>query len=115
MFFLKTFLLCEPASLQLLRLCSTSTLPILTLFTKDPCPLCDDAKEVLELFKHRFVLQQVDISLPENRVWLDRYRWDIPVFHWNGQLVMKHRVDVPLLDRLLKDAEAPQKLAQKVC
>lgn len=53
----------------------------------------------------QFVLQLVDISLPENKEWLDRYRWDIPVFHLNGQFVMKHRVDVVLLDRLLKDTE----------
>lgn len=99
---------------------------------QDPCPLCIEAKEALEPFRHRvrqhiclpvtlivsisltyslyfvslqFVLQQVDISLPENRVWLDRYKWDIPVFHLNGQFVMKHRVDVMLLLKLLQDAE----------
>ncbi|TNN87323.1 Glutaredoxin-like protein C5orf63 [Liparis tanakae] len=120
------FLLRQPAALQpaISRLLSTlptltlftkvikpcistllSTLPTLTLFTKDPCPLCDEAKEELEPFKHRFALQQVDISLPENRVWFDRYRWDIPVFHLNGQFVMKHRVDVVLLDKLLKDCK----------
>lgn len=53
----------------------------------------------------QFVLQQVDISLPENRVWLERYRLDIPVFHLNGHFAMKHRVDVVLLDKLLQDAE----------
>uniref|UniRef100_A0A4W6FBW9 Glutaredoxin-like protein n=1 Tax=Lates calcarifer TaxID=8187 RepID=A0A4W6FBW9_LATCA len=108
MFLLKTFPLCEPAVLQLLRQFSTNTLPTLTLFTKDPCPLCDEAKEVLEPLKHRFVLQQVDISLPENKVWWDRYKWDIPVFHLNGQFVMKHRVDVVLMDKLLQDAETHQ-------
>ncbi|KAG7237121.1 hypothetical protein INR49_032783 [Caranx melampygus] len=99
MSFLRTF------PLQLLRPFSTKTLPTLTLFTKDPCPLCDEAKEALEPIKHRFVLQQVDISLQENKVWFDRYRWDIPVFHLNGQFVMKHRVDIVLLDKLLQDAE----------
>ncbi|XP_036928049.1 glutaredoxin-like protein C5orf63 homolog [Acanthopagrus latus] len=106
MFFLKTLPLSRPAAVQLLRLFSTNTLPTLTLFTKDPCPLCDEAKEVLEPFRHRFVLQQVDITVPENSLWFDRYRWDIPVFHLNGQFVMKHRVDVVLLDKLLQDAEA---------
>uniref|UniRef100_A0A3Q3J3T8 Glutaredoxin-like protein n=1 Tax=Monopterus albus TaxID=43700 RepID=A0A3Q3J3T8_MONAL len=71
----------------------------------DPCPLCDEAKRELEPLKHRFVLQQVDISLPENRMWLDRYRWDIPVFHLNGQFVMKHRVDIVLRNKLLQEAE----------
>ncbi|CAI5694989.1 unnamed protein product [Oreochromis niloticus] len=102
MFVMKSF--CGPAALQL-RLFSTKTLPTLTLFTKDPCPLCNEAKEQLQPFRHRLVLQQVDISLPENRLWWDRYRWDIPVFHLNGQFVMKHRVDTALLDKLLQDAE----------
>ncbi|PNI50166.1 C5orf63 isoform 9 [Pan troglodytes] len=39
-----------------LRNCSASktTLPVLTLFTKDPCPLCDEAKEVLKPYENRF-------------------------------------------------------------
>ncbi|XP_024612928.1 glutaredoxin-like protein C5orf63 homolog isoform X3 [Neophocaena asiaeorientalis asiaeorientalis] len=32
---------------------SKTALPVLTLFTKDPCPLCDEAKEVLEPYKNR--------------------------------------------------------------
>ncbi|XP_031824427.1 glutaredoxin-like protein C5orf63 homolog isoform X2 [Sarcophilus harrisii] len=32
---------------------SKKTLPVLTLFTKDPCPLCDEAKEVLKPLKNR--------------------------------------------------------------
>ncbi|PNJ80275.1 C5orf63 isoform 5 [Pongo abelii] len=38
-----------------LRNCSASktTLPVLTLFTKDSCPLCDEAKEVLKPYKNR--------------------------------------------------------------
>uniref|UniRef100_A0AAQ5XR64 Glutaredoxin-like protein n=1 Tax=Amphiprion ocellaris TaxID=80972 RepID=A0AAQ5XR64_AMPOC len=84
MFALKT--LCRPAALQLLRLFSTKTLPTLTLFTK-------------------FILQQVDISLPENKLWWDKYKWDIPVFHLEGRYAMKHRVDMTLLDKLLQDIE----------
>ncbi|KAA0703674.1 Glutaredoxin-like protein C5orf63 -like protein [Triplophysa tibetana] len=83
---------------------SKTHLPVLTLFTKHPCPLCDEAKEILEPYKHRFELQEVDISLPENSVWMDRYRFDIPVFHLNGQFLMMHRVNTTLLDRALKKA-----------
>ncbi|XP_034051373.1 glutaredoxin-like protein C5orf63 homolog [Thalassophryne amazonica] len=93
------------STLGLRRVFSQRTLPTLTLFTKDPCPLCDEAKEILEPYKHRFVFQQVDISLPQNRMWLDRYKFDIPVFHLNGQFVMKHRVDIALLEQLLQDTE----------
>ncbi|XP_064222349.1 glutaredoxin-like protein C5orf63 homolog isoform X2 [Aotus nancymaae] len=64
-----------------LRNCSASktALPVLTLFTKDPCPLCDEAKEVLKPYKHRFILQEVNITLPENSAWCEREALHI---HW---------------------------------
>ncbi|KAJ7335648.1 hypothetical protein JRQ81_013589 [Phrynocephalus forsythii] len=85
-------------------LCETQTnLPVLTLFTKKPCPLCDEAKAVLEPYKHKFILQEIDISLPHNSAWFEKYKYDIPVFHLNGQFLMKHRVDMEKLeDHLLK-------------
>ncbi|XP_049324734.1 glutaredoxin-like protein C5orf63 homolog [Astyanax mexicanus] len=91
---------------QFIRSCSSlRPLPVLTLFTKDPCPLCDEAKEELEPYKHRFVLQEVDITLPENSVWYDRYKYDIPVFHLNGQFLMMHRVNMKVLEKRLKNTE----------
>uniref|UniRef100_A0A8C6A4Q0 Glutaredoxin-like protein n=1 Tax=Marmota marmota marmota TaxID=9994 RepID=A0A8C6A4Q0_MARMA len=80
---------------------SKTTLPVLTLFTKDPCPLCDEAKEVLKPYKNRFILQEVDITLPENSAWYERYKFDIPVFHLNDQFLMKHRVNTSKLEKQL--------------
>ncbi|KAM3874251.1 glutaredoxin-like protein C5orf63 homolog, partial [Diretmus argenteus] len=74
-------------------------------FTQDPCPLCDEAKEALEPYKNRYVFQQVDITLPENKVWYDAYKYDIPVFHLNGHFLMKHRVNTALLEKQLTEAE----------
>uniref|UniRef100_A0A2K6DZR3 Glutaredoxin-like protein n=1 Tax=Macaca nemestrina TaxID=9545 RepID=A0A2K6DZR3_MACNE len=56
--------LARSASGLFLRNCSASktTLPVLTLFTKDPCPLCDEAKEVLKPYKNR-----KDQKLPRTR------------------------------------------------
>ncbi|KAI5099973.1 glutaredoxin-like protein C5orf63 homolog [Silurus meridionalis] len=85
--------------------CSQRVLPVLTLFTKDPCPLCEEAKEMLEPYKHRFVLQEVDITLPENSVWYDRYKYDIPVFHLNGQFLMMHQVNTTVLEKQLAKSE----------
>ncbi|XP_013367812.1 PREDICTED: glutaredoxin-like protein C5orf63 homolog isoform X3 [Chinchilla lanigera] len=84
---------------------SKTTLPVLTLFTKDPCPLCDEAKELLKPYKNRFVLQEVDITLPENSAWYKRYQFDIPVFHLNGQFLMKHRVNISKLEKQLLKLE----------
>uniref|UniRef100_A0A8C0QQR8 Glutaredoxin-like protein n=1 Tax=Chelonoidis abingdonii TaxID=106734 RepID=A0A8C0QQR8_CHEAB len=69
------------------RLCAATTnTPVLTLFTK-------------------FILQEVDITLPENAVWYDKYKYDIPVFHLNGQFLMKHRVDVKKFENQLVKLE----------
>uniref|UniRef100_A0A3B4ACZ0 Glutaredoxin-like protein n=1 Tax=Periophthalmus magnuspinnatus TaxID=409849 RepID=A0A3B4ACZ0_9GOBI len=76
-------------------------LPVLTLFTKDPCPLCDEAKELLEPFRNRVVLQTVDISKAEHREFWEKYRFHIPVFHLNGTEIMRHRLDPERLDQLL--------------
>ncbi|XP_068279567.1 glutaredoxin-like protein C5orf63 homolog [Nyctibius grandis] len=88
------------------QLCSARTnKPVLTLFTKKPCPLCDEAKEVLEPYKRRFILQEVDITLPENSAWYDKYKYDIPVFHLNGKFLMKHKVDIQKFEDQLKKME----------
>ncbi|XP_004448218.1 glutaredoxin-like protein C5orf63 homolog [Dasypus novemcinctus] len=91
----------------LLRNLSTSktALPVLTLFTKDPCLLCDEAKEVIKPYKNRFILQEVDITLPENSAWYERYKFDIPVFHLNGQFLMMHRVNISKLEKQLQKLE----------
>ncbi|XP_045410687.1 glutaredoxin-like protein C5orf63 homolog [Lemur catta] len=84
---------------------SRTTLPVLTLFTKDPCPLCEEAKEVLKPYKNRFILQEVDITLPENSAWYERYKFDIPVFHLNGQFLMIHQVNISKLEKQLLKLE----------
>ncbi|XP_078391116.1 glutaredoxin-like protein C5orf63 homolog [Cetorhinus maximus] len=97
----------------LLRRTSTlrKDLPVLTLFTKDACTLCDEAKEALEPYRHRFVLQEVDITVPENSVWFERYKYDIPVFHLNGQFLMMHKVNFKILEKRLTKLE--QELKQR--
>ncbi|KAL0965011.1 hypothetical protein UPYG_G00275620 [Umbra pygmaea] len=93
----------ERSSLLLRRLHSKKGLPTLLLFTKDPCPLCDEAKKVLEPYKHRYIFQQVDITLPENQMWWDKYKYDIPVFHLNNKFLMMHRVNTALLEKRLDE------------
>lgn len=76
-------------------------LPTLTLFTKYPCPLCDDAKYALKPLQHLFVLEEVDITKTENAHWFALYRYDIPVFHFEGKFLMKHMVNIELLRNVL--------------
>lgn len=58
----------------------------LSLFSKDQCGLCDNAKFVMEKvtsldeFK-KIHYETVDINKTENKEWWDKYCFDIPVLH----------------------------------
>ena len=41
----------------------------------------------------QFIYEEEYIDLAENKEWFERYKYDIPVIHMNGDLLMMHRVD----------------------
>lgn len=77
--------------------------PILTLYTKNPCPLCDELVHELKPFMDRLHLEKVDITKPENRQYYKQYKYDIPVLHINGEFLCMHRLDAELLDTRLDE------------
>ncbi|XP_044757884.1 glutaredoxin-like protein C5orf63 homolog [Coccinella septempunctata] len=86
--------------------CIPGELPKLTLFTKDPCPLCDDVKAELKPYLNRVTFETVDITKKENLRWLRLYRNDIPVLFLNGQYLCKHRLDEDLFLQRLEYLES---------
>ena len=68
--------------------------PVVRLFTKPGCTLCDDARAVLEAARatRPHVLEAVDIGDAENKLWWDKYKYDIPVLHVEGKYWAKHRI-----------------------
>ncbi|KAK0633480.1 hypothetical protein B0T14DRAFT_420177 [Immersiella caudata] len=55
----------------------------ITLFTRENCGLCAQAKSVLSVVwdKRPFVFNEVDIIKPESKAWRDLYEFDVPVIH----------------------------------
>ncbi|KAF2904282.1 hypothetical protein ILUMI_01901 [Ignelater luminosus] len=84
-------------------------LPVLTLYTKDPCPLCDEVKLKLMPYLNRCALEMVDITKKENIRWLRLYRYEIPVLFLNGQYLSKHILNEVLLERRLQQIEEQTK------
>lgn len=68
--------------------------PTVTLYTKAVCPLCDEAKAVLDQAAREvdFRLEVVDIE--EDREYYEAYKWEIPVIHVNGRIAFKHRLEL---------------------
>jgi glutaredoxin len=69
--------------------------PVVTLFTKKGCTLCDKVKDVLETLRTELphTLKAVDITDHEHDLWFSKYKYDIPVLHVGGQYWIKHRLN----------------------
>lgn len=77
----------------------------LILYTKKNCSLCDEAKEIIEeTYPNKFEIEDVDIT--KNRDLFRKFKLDIPVFYYNGEFLMKHRVDHQALKNLLNKLSA---------
>ncbi|XP_067212315.1 acetyl-CoA acetyltransferase, mitochondrial isoform X2 [Linepithema humile] len=78
--------------------------PKLTLYTKNPCPLCEVLKNQLHLhFTGRYQLEEIDITAQGSERYFKLYQYDIPVLFLEGQYLCKHRLDVDLLEKRLND------------
>ncbi|KAL2260764.1 hypothetical protein VTK26DRAFT_5139 [Humicola hyalothermophila] len=55
----------------------------ITLFTRENCGLCTQARSVLsDVWDRRpFVFKEIDIIKPESKGWRDLYEFDVPVIH----------------------------------
>ena len=71
-------------------------------------PLCDDALEKLQHLNDRFELEKVYIDKKGADKWFLKYKYDIPVFHFEDEYLMKHRADVRLLESKLNEFEATE-------
>ncbi|KAK3330149.1 hypothetical protein B0H66DRAFT_527516 [Apodospora peruviana] len=65
------------ATVRLLQSCR------ITLFTREHCGLCTQAKSVLSDVwdKRPFNFQEIDILKPASKGWRDLYEFDVPVIH----------------------------------
>ena len=75
--------------------------PVLTLFSKPGCHLCDELRGWLEELRSTFdyVLREVDIT--QDADLYSRYRYDIPVLLRDGEEIGRGRIDVRDLERAL--------------
>lgn len=70
--------------------------PIATLYTRQGCCLCDDARKLL--VEHGFEVRAVDVDAdPELR---ERYNHCVPVVEIDGKERFRGRIDRRLLRRL---------------
>ncbi|MCL6571712.1 MAG: glutaredoxin family protein [Bacillus sp. (in: Bacteria)] len=78
---------------------------VITLYTRNRCPLCDKAKITLLELKEEWNFQLEEIDIDENDELTERYGLMIPVLHMDGEEVGFGFVDkLAVSNRLQKNS-----------
>lgn len=82
--------------------------PIVRLFTKQGCTLCDKVTDILRSVRDSkpHTLEAVDITDEDKLEWYDKYKYDIPVLHMGGKYWAKHRLTSDVAIEGLEAAKA---------
>ena len=104
------------ASLSLLKKChsgiikslnrnysKSKTLPVLTLFTKEDCQLCDEALEKLSPHLESVSLEVIDIEEEGREAEYDKFRYEIPVFFLDKKFLCKNYIDLDKFHNAMKE------------
>jgi glutaredoxin len=77
------------------------TRPLVTLYTRRACCLCDDAKAVIARAGAYAAFAYEEIDIDSDPELVRRYNDEIPVIAINGVLAFRYKVDMKeFLDRL---------------
>ena len=69
----------------------------LTLFTKENCGLCEEAKDAIRLVQSEYEIQVNEIDIYSDDALLEEYQLMIPVIQINGETVAFgkiHKIDI---------------------
>jgi hypothetical protein len=75
------------------------SLPILRIYSKPDCHLCDVAKEVVRRVAMKYPLQVEVVNILEDPEAHDLYKEEIPVGVLDGRKIFKYRIDEDTLIR----------------
>ncbi len=73
----------------------------ITMYTREGCHLCDQAKAVMTPLLSEFNAKLREVNIDEDPILLERYNDDVPVIFVGAQLFAKHRIDPALLRQRL--------------
>ena len=66
-------------------------------YSRSNCPLCEEAKLMLELVKEDTSLEIEEINIEEDDELHEKYLLRIPVIESGGEIIQEGRIDYPTL------------------
>lgn len=77
-------------------------MPTIILYTKESCPLCDDAKLMLETLQDKYSYHVEIRDIYTNDDWLEQYHLHIPCIEINGKTLDASELDWDTLEQLVQ-------------
>ncbi|AOH57058.1 glutaredoxin [Peribacillus muralis] len=72
------------------------------LYSRQRCPLCDEAKAILEEVKRDSGISYKEIDIHSDDALLEKFAMMIPVIEWKEEIVQYGKVDISALNGLLQ-------------
>ncbi|MCK1994398.1 glutaredoxin family protein [Peribacillus muralis] len=72
------------------------------LYSRERCPLCDEAKVILEEVRRDLGVQYKEIDIHSDDALLEKFALMIPVIEWKEEIVQFGKVDISALKKLLQ-------------
>ena len=66
-------------------------------YSRSNCPLCEEARLMLELVKEDVYLDVEEINIEEDDELHEKYLLRIPIIESKGQIIQEGRIDYPTL------------------
>ncbi len=79
-------------------------MPVVELFSKEDCHLCEEAKAVLLKLQHEIAFTLEERKIQPGDAFYEEYKEKIPLVFINGKLASKYRVDGKELKKKLQRA-----------
>ncbi|MFD6438441.1 glutaredoxin family protein [Peribacillus sp. NPDC060186] len=72
------------------------------LYSREKCPLCEKAKQILEEMKVESGIVFTEIDIYSDDALLEKFGLMIPVIEWKGNIIQYGNVDKSALNRLVE-------------
>lgn len=82
------------------------SLPLVKLYGKPDCHLCDEAKALIKQLQSQYPFILHEINILEHACLAKQYAEDIPVVFINGRKAFKYRIDPQQFIRRLQRGQA---------
>ena len=72
------------------------------LYTREKCPLCIKAKQVLNEVEAKYGVVYREVDIHSDDALVEKYGLMIPVIEWDGAVIQYGKVDASVLEAVLK-------------